>query len=232
MGHKDEDRLLALHLSFIGKTLSVFTHEVKNHLAILKESVGLIGDLAGMGKISSKEEISESLKIIQSIENQIGKTSWFCTHLNRFGHRMDRPLSTFDVNEAIEELTELLSRLANQKRISLRKSFDTDMPSIYSNPAQLQLLVFCLIEKNLQRIDQGGTIILKTTHAGNSITINIIPEGNFIEFKEEEVICNGDICEHIIRRLGGDISSAAGDGKVSISLPLSFLESSGDVRQT
>lgn len=232
MGHKDEDSLLSIHLSFIGKTLSVFTHEVKNHLAILKESIGLIGDLAEMGKISSKEEISESLKVIQSIENQIGKTAWFCTQLNRFGHRMDRPLSNFDVNEAMEELTELLSRLAAQKRIALRKNFGTDLPPLYSNPAQLQFLIFCLIEKNLQRIDGGGAIILKTTHTGDSITIDIIPEGNIIESKEEEVICNDDICELIIGRLGGDISSIAVSGKVSISLPLSFPASSGDVRQT
>ncbi len=231
MGHKDEERLLSSHLSFIGKTLSVFTHEVKNHLAILKESVGLIGDLVEMGKISSKEEISETLKIIQSIDNQIGKTSWFCSRLNRFGHRMDNLLSTFNVNEAIEDLSELLNRLANQKRITFQRDFDEDIPPIYSSPAQFQLLVFRIVEKNLQRIDQGGAIVFKTGYTKDSITIDIIPEGNLIEFNEE-VIRNDDICEHIVKRLGGDISSAAGDGKVAITLPLSYPASSGDIRQT
>jgi nitrogen-specific signal transduction histidine kinase len=227
MEPNDEETLPALHLNFIGKTLSVFTHEVKNHLAILRESVGLIGDLAEMGKLSSKAEIADSLQVIQAIDNQIGKTSWLCTQLNRFAHRMDKPFSTFNVNEALEELSELLHRLANQKRIAFQKDFDKDIPPVYGSPAQLELLVFRIIDQHMLRLPGGGAIVFKTGHTKDSIKINIIAEGNLLEYNEE-VISHDDICEHIVRRLGGDISTAAGDGKVSITIPLSFPESGGE----
>ena len=123
MGHEEEEAIKIAHLKFIGKVLSVFTHELNNHLAIIKESAGLIEDTLRLQKSSGKYDIEESLKIIRSIENQIGKTAWICKKLNGFGHRMDRALSTFNVNESLEELLVLLNRVANQKKVSFEKDF-------------------------------------------------------------------------------------------------------------
>ena len=38
MGHEEEEAIKIAHLKFIGKVLSVFTHELNNHLAIIKKS--------------------------------------------------------------------------------------------------------------------------------------------------------------------------------------------------
>lgn len=217
-----EDNLTTSQLSFIGKILSVFTHEVKNHLAIIKESVGLLGDLIEMGKTSSHQDLEECLKIVNSVENQIGKTSWLCSHLNSFGHRMDKAFSTFSVNECIEELIVLLQRLANQRKIAIEKDFVADRLLISGNPSELQFIIYCLIEKNLKMLEKDSRIVIKTERSDNSVAISIIPEGNIVKTAEEG-ICSDDVYEPVINRLGGSISKEGTNGGIIIILPVSSL---------
>jgi C4-dicarboxylate-specific signal transduction histidine kinase len=218
------DELITSQLSFIGKVLSVFSHDINNHLAILKESVGLIGDLIEYGKTSSRKDLKEILKITQSIKNQIEQTTYFCDKLKGFGHGMEKPLSTFNIHESIEELMVLLSRFMNQKMICLEKDFTANTPLIYSNPLKIQFLIFCLIEKHLKRLDKNSRIIIKTASANDSIGITIITKGNLLE-TDEELICNDEIYKHIIKQLGGNIFHKTAD-ETTIILPLSLSPSS------
>jgi nitrogen-specific signal transduction histidine kinase len=218
------DELITSQLSFIGKVLSVFSHEINNHLAILKESVGLIGDLIELGKTSSRKDLKEILKITQSIKNQIEQTTYFCDKLNGFGHGMEKPLSAFNIHKSIEELMVLLRRFINQKMICLEKDFTANMPLIYSNPLKIQFLIFCLVEKHLKRLDKNSRIIIKTVYSNDSIGITIIPKGNLIE-TDEEVICKDEIYKHIIKQLGGSISQKTAD-ETTIMLPVSLFSSS------
>ncbi len=217
MEHEREHDLMALQLSYIGKILSSLTHEIKNHLAFIKESAGLIGDLMESKKSLEKKDLQQSLDILRSIGEQIGKTSELCNYLNRFAHRMDKPLSTFSVNEGLEELLVLLTKLASQKRVSLEKDFHKNLPTIYNDPAKLQLLVFCLIEEKLRKLDKNGSITVKTAPLNGSIAIHIITKGNVVEAVEEG-ICSEEIRLHVIKQLGGSISQKGEE--IAITLPV------------
>jgi C4-dicarboxylate-specific signal transduction histidine kinase len=218
------DELITSQLSFIGEVLAVFSHEINNHLAILKESVGLIGDLIELGKTSSRKDLKEILKITQSIKDQIEQTTYFCNKLNGFGHGMEEPLSAFNIHKSIEELMVLLRRFINQKMICLEKDFTANMPLIYSNPLKIQFLIFCLIDKHLKRLDKNSRIIIKTVYSNDSIGITIIPKGNLIE-TDEEVICKDEIYKHILKQLGGSISQKTED-ETTIILPVSLFSGS------
>ena len=50
-----DEQITTSQLNFIGKVLCVFSHEINNQLAVVKESVGLIGDLIELGKTSRKD---------------------------------------------------------------------------------------------------------------------------------------------------------------------------------
>lgn len=219
MKHDIDEVIRGSHFRFIGKILSVFTHELNNHLAIIKESAGLMEDILSSQRASLPQVTEESLKITKSIETQIGKTSWLCKQLKNFGHRMDSPLSTFSVNQSIEELLVLLNRTANQRKVHLEKDFHENIPMIYSSSSKLQFLIFCLIDNNLKRLAEDSKIIFKTLYLDGSISISISPKGKFIE-TDEKNICSDDIYQHVINQLGGNISQK--DGEVTITLPLSL----------
>lgn len=214
-----ENDLRALQLSYIGKILSRFTHEINNHLAFIKESAGLIGDLIESKKSLDKPDLQQSLDILQSISDQIRETAVLSNCLNRFAHRMDKTLSTFDVNRSLEELLVLLTKFANQKRIRLEKDFHKDLPAIHSDPAKLQFLIFCLIEEKLRKLEKNSSITVKTVSSNGFITIEVISKGNIIETVEEGIYPK-EIHHHVIKQLGGKMAQI--DEDIAITLPLSI----------
>ncbi len=216
MDNKNEQDLRFLQLRFIGKILAGFTHEIKNHLAIVKESAGLMGDMIKMGK--SAESGSQYLEIIQSIEEQIERALVHFTYLNRFSHRMDTALSTFNINESIEELTALLHRFANQKRIQIEKDFQKDLDPVNSNPSMLQFLIFNFLEEAIAKLDKNSRIVVKTEVVNGSVAIRVIPEGNVLETDAEKALCPPEITDYVIKMLNGNISRQ-GEGAV-ITLPV------------
>lgn len=103
-------------LAFVGKIIADFTHEINNHLALIKESAGLISDICKGKKSIDKKEMPYVIESLEAIENQINKSVNFINYFNRFAHRMDNLKSSFKLNSAIEELFELLKRYSNRKK--------------------------------------------------------------------------------------------------------------------
>ena len=219
MENKGERDLRLLQLRFIGKILAGFTHESKNYIAIVKESAGLIGDMIQLGE-KAGDESQAYLEIIHSIEEQIEKATNLFRHLNRFSHRMDTELCTFNVNETLEELIALLTRFAHQKKISLEKDFQQDIPSINNNPSLLQLLVFHFLEEQFTRLDKDSSLMLKTSLSNGSVIVKIIAKGTYLEADTEKKPGNDKIHVYIIDQLGGTIIKE--NDLTSITLPVSL----------
>ena len=177
------DQLLCqLHLRFIGKIIASFTHEIKNHLAIIKESAGLMDDILRIGK-SSESNSSQYLDIINSIVEQVDKSIGLFRFLNSFAHRMDNQFCNFHINESLEELIALMTRLANQKRISFEKSFDPELPELYNNPSLFQFVIFCYFERYIQQSGNGNSIIVTTEKMDDSVRISLSFKGDIINYE-------------------------------------------------
>lgn len=217
MGDTEVRGLRMMQLRFIGKIMAGFTHEIKNYLAIINESAGLMGDMIKVEK-PPRKNVQEYLDIIRSIEDQIERAAKHFTHLNRFSHRMDTETSTFNLNECLEELIALMNRSANKKRISLERDFQRNLSPVHSNPSMLQFLVFSLIDQNIEGLDKNSRITVRTGITENSVTISIIPEGNFVETDVNAGMPQSPIHESIIRQLGGSTLQGAGKETI-ITLP-------------
>lgn len=192
-------------MRFIGKIIASFTHEIKNHIAIVKESAGLMQDMITMGK-AFQNDSNQYLEIIRSIEEQVDKTNSLFQYLNRFAHRMDNNVSSFNVNEILEELIALLSRYANQKKIRLEKDFLNDIPSIISSPSLLQLLLFHLLDERMENLDKNSRLIIKTATTNDAIEIRIIPEGNLFQAETEKERIPDTLLNTVMEQLGGSIA--------------------------
>ncbi|MBF0321040.1 MAG: hypothetical protein HQL01_14675 [Nitrospirae bacterium] len=165
---------LQQHLAFIGRILSLYTHELKNHLAIINESAGLLGDIVGFSEaIKDLPEAKQLSDIVQSIDAQIKRSSEMAKYLNSFGHRMDKPLSSFDINECVEEVLSLLHRFIAQKRITFKTGLTQGMQPVTGNPAKIQLLVYMAIQGIAAAMHENNHILIKTFNTGNAAIISI-----------------------------------------------------------
>ncbi len=221
MGNTEDRDLCSLQLRFVGKIIAGFTHEIKNRLAIINESAGLMGDMMRIGK-SAENNASEYIEIIRSIEDEIEKTNTQFRYLNRFAHRMDTKLSVFSINECLEELTALLRRFANQKKMDIEHNFQEEIPKIRSNPSILQLLVFAFTEEIMTKFDKETRIIVKTEHTDNAVLIRITPEGKRIDVDSGTELFPSELRAEVASQLGGNISQEENKETV-ITLPVSAL---------
>jgi signal transduction histidine kinase len=213
-----EQELRFLQLRFIGKIMAGFTHEIKNYLAIIKESAGLIGDMVKIGKMS-KSDIPEYLDIVHSIEDQIEKATEQFACLNRFSHRMDAQISTFNLNECLEELIALMGRFARQKNVALETDFPIIIPAVQSNPSVLQLLVFSFLEEKITGLEKNGRVLVRIEVSDNSIIIKIVQEGTLVGNDPGREPMFYKIRNDIAAQLGGTISH---EKDTVITLPVSM----------
>jgi nitrogen-specific signal transduction histidine kinase len=218
MGENEERELRASQLAFIGKVLATFSHELKNHLAIINESAGLILDLMELEKSPAREHSDQYVKTLRSIHSQIERTLSLIAYFNRFSHRMDNPLSIFNVNDVMEELFTLLHRFTNQKKITIEKTFQKDIPPIYSDPARLHLLVYCLMQEHMGKLGENSTLEFRTSLSDNAVLISIIPKGEETLRGEERSGCSDELIQGILSTLGGSLSRK--EGEEMIRLPL------------
>ncbi len=225
MGYDKERELRLAQLSFIGKILASFSHEMSNHLAIVRESTGVMQDLLSLGK-KAKQDPSQYVQFLQSVEGQVEKALKSLTYFNRYAHRMDNEMSSFNLNESLEELVALVTRLAYRRKIELQEDFDWNVPPIYSSPSKLHLLVFWIVEEKMKQLDKNSTLTVKTSHAGDGVVISITPRGNSV-VSEETRTYSEELLQDVQRDLSARVARKDQDGTVTISLPVSVVAKTG-----
>ncbi len=177
MDTHDLDKLRCRQLEALGRLMAGFTHELKNHLAIIKESNGLLADFVEMGMITDENLADRIGKIVKTTTKRVGQAAEMAQHLNGFAHRMDTPLATFQVNEMIREELCFLDRFACLQQVELKTSFLSDLPAIYNNPSLLQFILYCLFNKALAALDAQGLMIIQTEAIDHAVHITLSMRG-------------------------------------------------------
>ncbi|MBF0542523.1 MAG: hypothetical protein HQK91_13865 [Nitrospirae bacterium] len=202
-------------LKFIASILSIFTHELNNHSSIMNESAGLVLDLIEIKKGSPDCGLDQISSVTGGITGQIKKTTALVKYLNSFAHRMDNPLSNYNLYEVIEELIMLMNRVLNQKEITVDMDFIKDDLTVLGNPSILQYIIFSII--------QG---YLKCLKGGDGIIINILKGESTVEIKfhhrsKQSISFDEDIdSSDAIKQIGASIVYGDGDTGLTLILPL------------
>ncbi|MDX2435011.1 MAG: hypothetical protein QNK14_10410 [Desulfobacterales bacterium] len=191
MTDNNENILRDCQLASLGKMLAGYSHELKNHLAIINESAGLMGDLLEMGIIDDEQSIQRFKKIISVIEERINQANTMAKHMSSFAHKMDIPDSNFDVNELLNEEFAFLDRFFWIKSVSVQKKLQSELPAVCNNPSLLQFVIFTYIHKIVAGIESGGEIALSSQMQGKNILI-IIDAPNLSALTIDQDSCSPD----------------------------------------
>lgn len=145
-------------IAFFGKITAATTHEMKNILAIIKESSGLMEDLLLISPNSPyQEKFQNSLSVIKK---QVKRGVDLTNRLNRFAHSPDKTTSTVELFELSENLVMLSQRFATLKQVSLTIQQPNQAITIMTNPIQLQMALLASIDCCLNEMPPHGEIIV------------------------------------------------------------------------
>ncbi|WP_153306546.1 sensor histidine kinase [Desulfogranum japonicum] len=167
----------------LGRLMAGFSHEMKNHFGIIRESGGLIADLLAMHGHSLDEQVQARMqKAVAMIEQRIVVAAGTLHLLSGFAHRSDQPLSSFSPHTVIEEVGLFLERFARLSQVTLVISQSEQPCSVYNDPSLLQHVVYRLFMHCLHLMNADDTIVIHTsvTEQGAEISFELecksIPE--------------------------------------------------------
>jgi len=169
----NENILRDSQLASLGKMLAGYSHELKNHLAIINESAGLMDDLLEMDCSGDERTVKRFKKIISVIGERINQANIMVKHMNSFAHKMDIPVSNFDVNELLNEELAFLDRFFWIKSVSVHKNLQPGLPSVSNNPSLLQFVIFTYMHQIISVMESGSETTLSSQMQGQDILIVI-----------------------------------------------------------
>jgi C4-dicarboxylate-specific signal transduction histidine kinase len=158
-------------LKFFGKVTASVSHEIKNVLAIINESAGLLDDfilMAAKGKPFNQELFNA---LPGRIRAQVQRADGIMKNINQFAHSIDEPEMVVEVPEVVELVLALAQRYASQKGVALEAVPATGPLSLLTRPFFLENLIWCCLDQAIKTAGKEKKVLIGAQKKGNQIEI-------------------------------------------------------------
>lgn len=213
MQRADADAAERALRSFAATMLALAAHELNNRLAVMRETVGLMVDLAQAGKAGA----AGTARAHASLEDQIGRTLNIVRTLAGLGDALGNAGGGFDSGAAIRDLLGLTERWARQHSLRLDSRVDDDLPRAGGDPGVFLCLVHRLLLGCAAGLRSGGSIVLSASRDAGGIRVSLRPGGESPEAAAVRKTDDEGIDRELARRLGGELVFEGG-GAATIRL--------------
>jgi len=207
------EKICAEGLTFFGKTNRLISHELKNILAIISETLGLQDELmelseSGMG-LTPERLRSMSDSIIEEVER--ANTVIRC--MNTFAHSVDEFVREVDLNEAVSLAIQLVKLNPFSKTVKI-EFLETGSRAIYTSPFFLEALLYHAIHFALSAAaaDKHIKVSLLADSDGAGVEISGIAPNGFEAFPTKQTAL-------LTKAVGAEISFDMSHGKFHFVLP-------------
>jgi C4-dicarboxylate-specific signal transduction histidine kinase len=168
-----EDREAA----FVAEVTAATTHEIRNVLAIVKESAGLIGDLMHALKRRGSLDQDKVVESVGRIEAQVARGAALLSHLNRFAHSLDHVQDAIDVGQEIQQVASLCQFRARRRRHLLEVQPGDQNLKVLVNPFRFQMSLFAAVGCCLEQLPEGSTVLISTGRKDDRPTVEFAGQG-------------------------------------------------------
>jgi hypothetical protein len=169
--------LKANELAFFGKIAAGVTHELKNVLAIINESNGLMADILGMQKDAPSAYREKFDRSIKKIEQQVRRGTEITSRFNRFAHSMDYPLADADLNTIATQTVALAQRFAALQNVELKGVVCNCPMMLFTNAFRVQMALTRAIEAFIRCMSGSGSILMTVREGPGSAGLDFYFEG-------------------------------------------------------
>lgn len=205
---------------FIAKITASATHELRNVLAIVKESAGLVGDMleaSGRGKPLKHDRV---MKSVAKIDAQVNRGAALLTNLNRFAHSLDRATERVDLNVEADQVATLCERLARLEGHAVAVEQAEEALPVDANALRLHMAFFTTVECCIDRMEKPGTVRLRTSRTGGGPALELIGEVDGTAAPSSPRAAPGwPILEDLLDQLGARAEPSDTECYVRILLP-------------
>jgi signal transduction histidine kinase len=204
-------------IRFLGEMTALFSHDIKNVLAIINENAGLLQDLSIMAANGPPLDPEKMGTIASKIQHQIRRADEMVKRLNLVGHSMDCPMDKVQLAEMVETVSFLAARKADQKAISLSITPPDKPVAIRTDPFALQQLIWICIDQAIRKAGSSNSveIFIKPTVNGASIIFGF----SDLTIDDQEAFLSEQTPQKILEMLNADLVVDPVQKTVSVDLP-------------
>jgi signal transduction histidine kinase len=136
-----QDLLQYESLAFFGKINASISHELKNVMAIISETAGLLKDLSDMAATGSSVAPDMLTSCTTSIAEEIQRGFTTIRQMNRFSHSVDIPVQSVNLADVLELVINLTGYLSFAGKVGLKPCEGLN-PIVLTCPFLLQAITY------------------------------------------------------------------------------------------
>lgn len=155
-------------MAALGKMAAGVAHEMNNPLQIISDQAGWMMDLLEEEDVANSPNFKEFQECIRKIQRHLERCRSVTHRLLRFGRRMEPTQEMVNVNEILGETITFLETEAHHREILLDTTYDSKLPRITTDQAQLQQVFLNIIDNAIDAIGRRGTISILTRYEPGS----------------------------------------------------------------
>ena len=168
-----EDREAA----FVAEVTAGTTHEIRNILAIVKESAGLIEDLIHAFNKRGSLDQEKLTRSLGRIDAGVARGTEILSNLNRFAHSLDDAQAEIDVTREIQQVASLCQFRARRKRHLLQVQPGGQNLKVVVDPFRFQMSLFAAVGCCLEQLPEGSTVSISTDRKDDRLTVEFTGQG-------------------------------------------------------
>ena len=207
-------------IQVLGKVIANISHELKNALATVSESAGLLSDiLSGPDPVGDESEEIRSCS--EAITEDLRRAFGVIRNLNTFAHTADEPIREVDAAGMVELAAALAGYLSFAGPISLRDPGDGPV-RISTCPLLLVDLIYRVLESAFRLSRHRSTIGIGVRAVGGGAEVRFSELGNY---RIDDLI--PDEGRRVLGALHAHVVLNTDAGELGIRLPARMGEKGG-----
>jgi len=163
-----KDIIGEIGLQFFGKMSSSNFHEIKNVLAIINETAGLLEDFSLMAEKGIPADPERLKSLALKIMKQVQRADGIVKTINRFSHSVDRATDKVNIADFLTFMVGLSERFATMRGVKLRPQPPDTSLLITTAPFLLENLVWLCLDFAMDAAGSGKTVGLTAEKAENN----------------------------------------------------------------
>lgn len=207
---------------FVAKIAAGATHEIRNVLATIKESAGVIKDMMALMESGRPLEPQRIERVLQRIDAQVGRGVDLISSLNRFAHSLDHAKSKIDLNQQVQQIVVLCRHSVHRKGHSLEVEADGRALEVEVDALLLQMALYLAMQSCLEQLPSKGAISIRTGVADGPrrmvVEFMAQPEASVAPTAPDRTESWTGL-NQALGRIGGSVDSAPATCGFSVSIP-------------
>jgi len=171
----EKDKIREIEFNFISDILRGLTHDLKNDIAVIKESSGFMEDIIMFHKNELSSYTGKQLEALRVVNDTVNLIDVKLKALNRFAHGITNDFNEFDLYQCAQELLAIISKFLKRHKIKINFTGEEGL-LIFNNPFYIQYAFYKIILYFKESFNYDFLINIDISLENNKILIVFTPQ--------------------------------------------------------